>query len=126
MIWHIGLAKPSSWSRRSAGVVDGAGSCCDGDQPVLDSSGSCCTRSLDAAGTCSGTALAVDFTGQPCNGALDAGGLCCPQPLVVDDFGVCAGDSTSGVLVLAFNVLTTSTEGEMVIPKASLCKCPES
>ena len=94
-----------------AGVVNEAGTCCGGSQPTLDSSGQCCTLGLDAAGACGGAARVVDFTGRSCNGTLDAGGLCCPVPLIVDDFGICAGNSSSGVLVLTFDVLTASTQG---------------
>lgn len=42
----------------------------------------------------------MDFLGGCCQGALDAGGLCCPPPLTVDQFGVCGGDSDSGLLQL--------------------------
>ena len=56
--------------------------------------------------------MVVDFTGNCCNGALDASGLCCVQPHIVDDFGVCAGNSSTGVIVLDLNMLSSSVSGE--------------
>ena len=125
---HQQQMKPSNISC-SAGVVGEDGNCCTGDKPTLDSSGKCCLESLDAAGQCGGSGLVVDFAGQPCNGTLDAGGLCCPATLVVDEFGVCAGNSSSGLIALTFDILASSNQGEhalMQSPFSSILPPPLS
>ena len=73
---------------------------------TLDRAGACCPTKLDAAGVCAGPSSIVDIVGAGCGGALDAGGRCCTVPSFVDDFGVCNGNSSSGLLVLDINVLT--------------------
>lgn len=108
----------------SAGVVSDAGTCCAmnttaGANVTLDRAGQCCSQGLDVCGVCGGNGLSIDFTGTCCNGGIDASGLCCALPHVVDDFGVCAGNSSTGVIVLELDVLSTTLEGEPVIHSSS-------
>lgn len=97
-----------------AGVVSEAGSCCSATPTAnvtLDRAGQCCSEALDACGVCGGDGLTMDFTGACCTGAVDASGLCCASPNVVDDFGVCGGNSSTGVILLDMDVLSATVTG---------------
>jgi hypothetical protein len=87
------------------GVVDYAGTCCEGyidsmsglccpQDASVDARGVCCPLvALDACGVCNGTGVAVGLDGACCNSPLPPSGMCCGNGGRVDSCGVCGGDN---------------------------------